>query len=129
MHHFLADGSTPITTGSNSISQIQISALAVTLVISLIIPFVNGLITKADSKVKGLVTIVLNAVSALVVTATMADGTAIISKETFITAAIGAVVSVGTYLQVYKPLGVTSSPSVAADGTVTPGRLAAGGIV
>lgn len=123
----LAEG-TVVTTDSNSLSQVKISALVVTMVISLFIPFINGLLTKANSKIKGLVTIVLNAISALVVTATMADGTAVISKETFVITVMGVLVSVGTYLQVYKPLGITSSPVIQSDGTLVDGKLANVGI-
>lgn len=90
---------------------LTLSALTVSLVVALIIPVVTGLVTRhsTSSGVKGLVTLVLNAVQALVVSATLADGTAVISEETFVQFALSLGISVASYAGVYKPLNVTSS--------------------
>lgn len=95
----------------NSVSRIQISALSVQILISLFVPIAVGLLTKitTTSAVKVILTMVLNAVQALIVQATMADGQAVIDKATFIAWVIALVVSIATYLGIYKPLNVTSS--------------------
>lgn len=87
------------------------SALTVTLFVSLFIPIVTGLLTKysLSSGVKGLITLLLNAVSALIASATLADGTAVFSKSTFIAWVLALAISVATYAGVYKPLNITSS--------------------
>lgn len=96
---------------TDTAAALSLSALTVTMVISLFIPIVNGIITKAtlSSWVKGLLTLILNAVSAAVVTATVADGTAVFSEQTLIATLLGLAISVATYVGVYKPAGLTSS--------------------
>lgn len=95
---------------TDTVASLELSALTVTAVVSLFIPIVVGLITKADLNTlwKGAINIVLSAVNAAIVTATVADGTAVFSKETLIAAFFGMVVSLATYLQVYKPLDTNS---------------------
>lgn len=94
----------------DTVASLELSALTVTAVVSLFIPIVVGLITKVDLNPlwKGAINIVLSAVNAAIVTATVADGTAVFSKETLIAAFFGMVVSLATYLQVYKPLDANS---------------------
>jgi hypothetical protein len=96
-----------------------IAAPVVMFVISLLIPIVNGLLTKYTfpSSVKAVITIVLNAVAALVVTATQADGTAVISNTALLTFIFGTTISVVSYLGLYKPTGLTSSTP---DGKLAP---------
>ena len=98
---------------TQTLAQVSLSALTVTIIISLLIPIVVGIITKysVPSYIKGLITLVLNAVNALLTTALVADGTAVISKPTFIAWFLGLAISVATYAGVYKPLGVTSTPN------------------
>jgi hypothetical protein len=100
---------------SDTVASLRLDAVAVAFLVSALIPIVNGLITKCtlSSMWKGLITLILNAVNALVVTATMSDGTAIISSTTFVTFILGLVISVGTYLGVYKNVGLTSSATPA----------------
>jgi hypothetical protein len=95
---------------------ITLSALSVSLLLGLLIPVVTGLLTKysTSSGLKGLVTLVLNATQALVVSATVADGTAVISKETFVTFCLSLAISIATYAGVYKPLNITSSEPAGA---------------
>lgn len=96
-----------------------ITAPVVMFVVSLLIPIANGLLTKytLSSGVKAVITIVLNAVAALVLTATQADGTAVISNSTLLTFVFGTIVSVVSYLGLYKPVGLTSS---VPDGKLAP---------
>ena len=96
---------TPSTVGS-----IQLSPLVVTAIVALFVPLGVGLLTKIDLSPtwKGAVNIVLSAINAAVVTATVADGTAIFSQETLVAAFFGMVVSLATYLQIYKPLDINT---------------------
>lgn len=90
---------------------LTLSALTVSVLISFVIPVVTGVLTKysTSSGVKGLVTLVLNAVQSLVVTATVADGTAVLSAPTLVTFALSLAISIATYAGVYRPLDITSS--------------------
>jgi hypothetical protein len=94
-----------------TLQSVHLSALTISLVISMIIPILVGLATKANlsSGVKGLMTLVLNAIQTLIVVNTQSDGTALISKQTFIVFLMSLVVSIAMYAGVYKPLNVTSS--------------------
>ena len=98
---------------TQTLAQVSLSALTVTIIVSLVIPIITGIITKysVPSWIKGLITLVLNAVNALVSTALVADGTAVISKPTFIAWFIGLTVSVATYAGIYRPAGLTSTPN------------------
>ena len=100
-------------------SAFVLTAPVVLTITGLVIPLVTGLLTKftLPSWVKGIITIVLNAVAAMVVTATQADGTAVISNATLLSAVYGVVVSVVSYVSVYKPAGL---PSSAPDATLAP---------
>ncbi len=86
-------------------------APTVMAVIGLIIPVINGALTKytLPSGVKAIITIVLNAVASLILTSTQADGTALISNATFNTFLFGTLVSIGSYVGLYRPLNITSS--------------------
>lgn len=98
----LAQASEPLTEVT---SQIQFDAFTVTALISLVIPVLTGLVTKvtAAPAVKQVVTIVLAAVNTLVVNATLADGTAVISKETGLLWAVSTGIAITSYLGLYKP--------------------------
>lgn len=103
-----------------------IAAPVIMFVVSVLIPILNGLLTKYSTppQVKAVLTIVLNAVAAFVVTATQADGTAVFSNATLMTFIFGTVVSVTSYLGLWKPVGLTSSN----DAQDQPGKLAAVGV-
>lgn len=98
-----------------SIAQVSLNATLVTALVSLIIPVLVGLITKAktSSTVKGALSLVLNAVNALIVTATVADGTAVLSKPAVLVWIVGTLTSLAAYLHIYKPAGITSTPNSA----------------
>lgn len=96
-----------------SIAQVSLNVTVVTFLVSVAIPILVGIVTKAStsSGVKGVLTLVLNAANALIVQATVADGTAVFSKETFVNWFMALVVSIALYKGVYKPAGVTSTPN------------------
>lgn len=94
----------------NSVGEIRLSALTVTLLISVFIPILTAIATKlgTNDTVKGLMTLVLNLVSASVVSWQLADGSAVVSQETLVAALIGFVISVASYLGFYKPVNLNS---------------------
>ncbi len=98
----LAQAEEPITSVTNSI---QFDAFLVTGLVSLIIPFFTALITKASASptVKQVVTIVLAAVNTLIVSNTLQDGTAVISKENGLLWAVSTAIAITSYLGIYKP--------------------------
>lgn len=87
---------------------LELNASLVTMIVAYLIPLLTGLITKIDTTAmwKGLVTLVLNLVSAAIVTATVADGTAVWSTETLLTALGGFAVSIVSYLGLFKPVAI-----------------------
>jgi hypothetical protein len=113
---------------------IVIPATGVTVLIAVFIPIVTGILTRrtTSSFLKGLITLAANGIVSAVTTATLADGTALISWQFFVTWFIGFVTSVGLYTGLWLPAGVTSSdvPVRGADGTVTtyPGKLSNVGV-
>lgn len=84
---------------------LDLSPTTVIILISVVIPFVTGLLTKleASTTLKQCVTIVLTAANALIVTATMADGTAVLSQESLTNFAISTVIALLTYLGFMQP--------------------------
>jgi len=90
----------------DTVTSISLSALSVTLLISVFIPIVTGIITKLDTsgQIKGLITLVLNLINAAVVGAITADGSSVFSEETLIAALVGMAISVASYLGFYKPV-------------------------
>jgi hypothetical protein len=100
---------------------LELSAMTVTFVVSFFIPVLTGLLTKVStsSGVKGLLTLVLNAVNALVVGNMVADGSVALSKETLVTFFLGLAISIASYSGVYKPLNITSST---LDGKLAPNK-------
>jgi len=98
---------------NESIAVVSLNATIVTALVSLVIPVLVGLVTNSgtSSTVKGALSLVLNAAAALIVTSTVADGTAVFSKETAFTWIVGTLTSLAMYLHVYKPAGITSTPN------------------
>ena len=111
-----------------------LSPILVTLILSALIPLVNGLATKVttSSTVKALISLFLSAVVGLVTVAVTPGGGAVFSEQALVAAALAFVIQAATYVGLYKPLGVTSSPVtvVQPDGNVTaePGKLATIGV-
>lgn len=107
----LAAAPPPVTDDPDAVSTIVIAAPIVTLVVALVIPLLNGFLTKASTptSVKAIGTIVLNAVWALIANGQLVDGSSAFSTNTLYTAILGTVISITTYAGVYKPLNVTSN--------------------
>lgn len=87
---------------------ITLNSTIATLIASALIPLVVGLLTKvtASAKLKAIVSIVLNAIQALIVSSVTSDGSAVISTQTLILWAIGVATSIGSYLGVWKPADI-----------------------
>lgn len=97
----------------DTIPTIYLTPVLVTVIISVFIPIVTGLITKytLHPTWKNIITIILNAISALVVGATMLPtGVSVISSQALLSAIIGVVVSIATYLGIWVPAKVTNRP-------------------
>lgn len=96
-----------------SIAVVSLNATLVTALVSLVIPVLVGLATNArtSSTVKGALSIVLNAINALIVTHTVADGSAWVSKQATLAWIVGTLTSLAIYLHIYKPAGITSTPN------------------
>lgn len=101
----------PVEVTTTDTSTITIAAPLVTVIVSLLIPLINGFLTKptTPSGVKAIGTIVLNAAWALFANGVLADGSAVFSSATLYTALLGCVISIVTYAGVYKPMNVTSN--------------------
>jgi hypothetical protein len=124
---FLFPG-TAFAAGEGS-SSLELSATTVAFIIATMIPIAVGFLTKLESKYKGPLMIVLNAVNAVLTNALLEDGTAVISQAMLTTFVTGLIGSLAMYYGVWKPLGVTSSAvqvaGPAAGTTVSiPGKLA-----
>lgn len=122
---------------NDTAAELRLDALTVTLLVSTVIPILNGILTtlRTSSTVKAVLTIILEAVTAIVVQATMVDGSAVFSQQTLVQGLLGLAIAIATYAGVWKPARLTSSLiAVQAIGTGTPiaqlipGRLANVGI-
>lgn len=107
----LASAPPPVTDDVDAVSTVVIAAPLVTLIVTMLIPLVNGLLTKASdsSAVKNIGTVVLNAVYALIANGMLVDGSSAFSMQTLYTAILGVMISSLTYYRIYKPLNVTSN--------------------
>jgi hypothetical protein len=85
--------------------EIELSAMVVLFLVSLVIPTLTGLITKssAPAQVKQVVTLVLASANGVLVTVTQQDGTAIVSTETLLFALLSLFISITSYLGIYRP--------------------------
>lgn len=90
---------------------IYVPAAMWTLLVSVLIPPITGFLTGLDTPtwVKSLITLVLNAVAAVVATVIVVDGDAVITKSTVIATFIAYVLSHVVYKDFWKPNLVTSS--------------------
>jgi uncharacterized membrane protein YeaQ/YmgE (transglycosylase-associated protein family) len=101
----------PVQLDADTVSTVVIAAPIVTIIIALLIPLINGFLTKASTptSVKAIGTIVLNAAWALIANGVLANGSSAFSTTTLYTAILGAIISITTYAGVYKPINVTSN--------------------
>lgn len=116
---------TPIGPDAQNDSVLSLDPFMVTIIFGLLIPIVNGIVTKAStpSGVKAILTIILSAVAALINNAATEGGGAVISEQTLKSWGLQLIVSITMYAGLYKPLGVSSTPN--SDGTA---RLANVGV-
>lgn len=92
-------------------SLVVISAPIVTVIVALLVPIVNGLLTKftLSGGVKGFITLAMNTVMAFITTNASDTGAAVFSLQTLWTAALGFIISVAIYMGIYRPANITSS--------------------
>ena len=105
----------------------ELTATHVLLIVSVAIPFLTGLITRANASatLKQVVTLTLAAANALVVANTAADGGAVLTDSILLDAGVSWFVAVTSYLGLYKPHDANSRivPNVGIGGSA--GRHAA----
>lgn len=116
----------PVTLDASDVSTVVLAAPIVSLIVSLVIPVLAGLVTKltTSSGIKNLVMLGLSLLSAVVTNGILADGSAVFTTQTLYTALITWGIAALTYAKLYQPFGITSSAQ--KDGT--PGKLANKGI-
>lgn len=100
-----------VNVDTTDVSTITVAAPLVTIIVSLLIPVLNGLLTKPSTPtaVKAIGTIILNAAAALIINGVVSDGSSTFSDTTLYTALLGAVISIVSYVGIYKPINVTSN--------------------
>jgi hypothetical protein len=127
----------PTPVGPDAISTdsaLNLPPYVVALLLGTLIPLVNGVVTKltTSSTVKAIITLVLSAIAGAVNVSLVDGGGAVISWSTLNAAAITFIVAVATYVGVWKPMGVTSSPVTRVDESgalvTEPGKLASVGV-
>lgn len=84
---------------------ITLSALAVTFLVSLLLPIVTGLLTKynAPGTVKGIVALAVSSINGLIVANMATDGGARVGKTAIVLAGMSFAIQTATYLGVYQP--------------------------
>lgn len=125
---------TPVGPDTTADSAFALDAYTVTLLFGLIIPLVNGLVTKisTSSAVKAVLTLFLSAVAGVVNVSLTEGGGAIVSQSTLKSTGLTFIVAVVTYFGLFKPVGLTSSPVTHVDENgvlvTEPGKLATVGV-
>jgi hypothetical protein len=121
-----------LETGADAL--FSIDATIVAILLGVIIPILNGIVTKITTSagVKAVLTLALATVAGLVTTATTDGGDAIFSSALVLNTALTFITSVATYAGLWKPLEVTSSPVTHVDDSgvlvTVPGKLANVGV-
>jgi hypothetical protein len=108
----LAQATEPISSDAiTAPDAIIISAPLLMIVVGLIIPFVNGLLTRitVPSQVKWIITLALSTIAGFLATATTSEGIAVFSMTSVYTTLYAFVIAVLTYTGFYKKVGLTSS--------------------
>lgn len=88
---------------------VHVNVMYVTMIVGTLIPLLVGVVTKSGNKYKGLAVLVLNAISAAVVKATLPDGGAVFTAQTAIAAVLGIVSSLATYEHLWAKVGLTNN--------------------
>ena len=89
---------------------LNLDALTITVVVSLFIPIVTGLLTKynASAMVKQIVTLIFSSATALVADGATSTGGALVTREDVTLAVISLVIAITSYLGIYKPHDVNA---------------------
>lgn len=119
---------------TDTLASVRISATVVQAIVSVFLPLVVGFVTsiKDSAFLKGILQLVLNAVSAFIVQYTLLDGSVVFSKSTVMVFLVGTATSLVSYYNIWKTRGLTSSLVTVkqADGSVAhvPGQLSSVGL-
>jgi len=91
--------------------ELRINSLVVMIAVGSIIPVVTGLVTKlhAHDALKGGITILLSAITALAAQATINDGVSVISKQALILFFVGLVQAEAAYYGLWKPVNAQAN--------------------
>jgi hypothetical protein len=94
----------------------NISAILVTLIVTMILPALVAAVTKSSASpgIKQFVTALLAAVTGLVVTSTQLDGTAVFGKESALLALSTFIAAQATYWGLWRPHAVNDKLAPAA---------------
>jgi hypothetical protein len=118
---FLATA-TPVGPDATSDSMFNLDPFTVSIILGFIIPIVNGILTKASTPawVKGVVTLFLSAVSGLLTVGLTDNGGAVFSQATLKSAVLAFGIAVASYYSVWRPFGLTSTPTPGGEAKLAP---------
>lgn len=107
----MASAPPPVHADTTDTSTLTLAAPLVTIIVSVLIPLLNGILTKVTTRagIKAAILIILNAVSALIINGMVSDGSSTFSSTTIYNFVLGTVISIATYVGVYKPIQMTSN--------------------
>lgn len=115
------------TIPGDTVGAVRLSAVLVSALLAVFMPLLVGFATKCSDNWKGVLSLILNAVQAFIVSAMMQDGSAVFTKQALFTWLVATGASLVAYLNLWKPRGITSSLVTITDpnGTVVakPGLL------
>lgn len=94
-----------------TVGGVTLNAFAVTMLVSLLLPVVTGIVTKysAPAIVKSLVALAVSSINGVVMGGLAVDGTAHIAKAAIMLAVLSFAIQTATYLGVYKPNDVNAA--------------------
>lgn len=96
---------------SDTLASVRLSATLVQAIVSIFLPLVVGYVTniKDSEFMKGILQLVLNAISAFIIQFTMVDGSVVFSRQTAVVFIVGAGSSLAAYIIAWQKKGLTSS--------------------
>jgi hypothetical protein len=92
--------------GLDEPADVVLAPTFVTFLVTLALPLLVALVTKAvaSDRLRAVILLVLTAVNTLIGEAIIDDGSAIISKDTFLKWVMATLIAVATYLGFWKPI-------------------------
>jgi hypothetical protein len=132
MYHLAEQAVNP----TDTLASVRLSAITVSMITGTLIPLVVGFLTNIKNSpfLKGCLQILLNGISALIIQATLVDGSAVFTKQTLVVWLTGLATALIAYYNLWKTKGITSSMvnrDVVEDGKLfvesTPGKLSSVG--